>query len=175
MKDINKLNLSILAKVFLKNDNDVDKLLCYIVKNFKENGEEIINQFIDDNVIDLEQYGNKVFYLSCVNSYIGLIRFMLNNNRLSSQAEYDYAIKRASENGSVEVVKLLLEDCRTDPSSDDNYAIKRASGNGHVEVVKLLLADKRVDPSSDDNYAIRMALKNNHKKVTELLFKYFLS
>lgn len=138
MKDINKLNLSILAKVFLKNDNDVDELLCYIVKNFKENGEEIINQFIDDNVIDLEQYGKKVFYVSCVNSYIGLIRFMLNDNRLSSQAEYDYAILIASANDRVEVVKLLLADKRINPDANNNYAIRMALKNNQKKVIELL-------------------------------------
>lgn len=167
MKDINKLKSSILAKEF----NDVDEILCYIVTNFKENGEEIIKQFIDDKVIDLERYGNKVFKVCCTNNYIGTIKFMLNNSGFSSQAECDYAIKRATVNDHVLVVKLLLADRRVDPSADDNYAIRMASYWGYVEMVKLLLQDKRVDPSADNNYTIRMALKNNHKKVIELLFK----
>ena len=187
-KYINKLKLNIFAKEF----NDVDKLLCYIVTNFKEKGEEIINQFIDDNVIDLKRYGAKVFKVCCTNSYIGLIRFILNNKGLSFQTEYDYAIgeaayygnlevvkllladkrvnpaaaiKVASRKGNVEIIKLLLEDGRANPSSGNNYAIRKASENGHVEVVKLLLADKRVNPTAYSNYAIRVASQNGYVKI----------
>ena len=194
-KYINKLKLNIFAKEF----NDVDKLLCYIVTNFKEKGEEIINQFIDDNVIDLKRYGAKVFKVCCTNSYIGLIRFILNNKGLSFQTEYDYAIgeaayygnlevvkllladkrvnpaaaiKVASRKGNVEIIKLLLEDGRANPSSGNNYAIRKASENGHVEVVKLLLADKRVNPTAYSNYAIRVASQNGYVKIVKLLSMY---
>ena len=191
-KYINKLKLNIFAKEF----NDVDKLLCYIVTNFKEKGEEIINQFIDDNVIDLKRYGAKVFKVCCTNSYIGLIRFILNNKVFSFQTEYDYAIgeaayygnlevvkllladkrvnpaaaiKVASRKGNVEIVKLLLEDGRADTSVCYNYAIGIASQEGHVEVVKLLLEDGRVDPSACDNCAIREALAYGRADVVKLL------
>ena len=50
------------------------------------------------------------------------------------EADDNYAIRMASENGHTEVVKLLLA-AGVDAKADGNYAIRMASDNGHVEVV----------------------------------------
>jgi hypothetical protein len=72
-------------------------------------------------------------------------------------ADYNYAIRCASEKGHKEVVEMLLKDSRVNPSAGNNWAIRYASGNGHKEIVEMLLKDSLVDPSADDNYAIRNA------------------
>ena len=84
-------------------------------------------------------------------------------------ADYNWAIRTASENGYTEIVKLLLEDQRVDPSDDENEAIIYACANGHTEVVRLLLADPRVDPTDDENDAFNQACKNNHVEIVQLL------
>jgi len=64
-------------------------------------------------------------------------------------ANYNYAIRKASENGHLDIVNMLLAEQRVDPSAYDNYAICAASHHGHLLVVRVLLADSRVDPISN--------------------------
>ena len=86
-------------------------------------------------------------------------------------AEYQLAIRMASEHGHVAMVNLLLCDARVDPSANGQHAIRCASKNGHVAVVERLLLDARVDPGADNQYAICYASENGHATVVGRLLR----
>ena len=99
---------------------------------------------------------------------IETVKKLLKDSEVDPAADYNYAIRYASEYGYAEVVRLLLDGVRVDPRACDNYAIRQASHNGHVEVVRLLLDDDRVNPADDNNFAIRYA--NEHDEIVKMLY-----
>ena len=77
-------------------------------------------------------------------------------------ADYDVALRWASENRHTETVKVLL-DAGADVHADDNYALRYASLHGYTEVVKVLL-DYRADIHAKNDDALKLAC--THGKVT---------
>ena len=157
MRENNKLVLSYLSAIFKKKDDGMKELLNYISTECKENEDQTIKLFIDEDLIDLKPYGSTVVHFCCIHDCIETIKLILSDSNFDPSANDNELIQWASKNGHVDIVKQLLADKRVDPSAGANLAICLASQNGHEKVVKLLLADKRVDPSARNNAAIECA------------------
>ena len=97
MKENNKLTSIYLSEIFLENDDGIKQLLNYISTNFKENVEETIKMFVDENLIDLKRHGNIVFKFFCNNNYLDSIKLILNNSNFNPSANDNEAIAFASE------------------------------------------------------------------------------
>ncbi len=76
----------------------------------------------------------------------------MDDTRVDPSDNFNYAIRKASENGHVEIVRLLL------------------SGNTSLPL-RLTTIDKRVNPGRNYNIAIRNASSNGHLKVVQELLK----
>ena len=137
MKENNKLVLSYLSAIFLKKDDGMKELLNYISTECKENEDQTIKLFIDEDLIDLKRYGSTVVHFCCIHDCIETIKLILSDSNFDPSANDNELIQWAAKNGHVDIVKQLLADERVDPSAEDNFAIKWAAGNGHVEVVRL--------------------------------------
>ena len=97
----------------------------------------------------------------------------LEDERIDTSDEDNYAFRTAATNGHVKVLQFLIDlgDYRIDPSVSDNVAFRWAAENGHIEVLQFLmgLGDDRIDPSASNNYAFKWAEHMNHVEVLRFL------
>jgi hypothetical protein len=150
-------------------------------------------------LFELEKYKNELdnpnqlFDEALREGNVALLDVLLMDPRVNPSADYNWAIRAASERGNLAVVNRLLQDPRVDPSASGSdlskyrtKAISRASEYGHVAVDSAtawrnnrLLQDLpswhpyrgSVDPSIGRNYAIRAASGFGNLAVVDRLLQ----
>jgi hypothetical protein len=116
----------------------------------------------------------KWFYEAIESGDVMAVDLLVQELLIDPSVDYNWAIRRASNNGHLAIVNRLLQeplDPRVDPSAWHNHAFRMASYNGHLAIVNRLLQDVRVNPSDVGNEAIRDASENGHLAVVDRLLQ----
>lgn len=107
--------------------------------------EEAIKQNKRYDVADLIDLGadpsfnrNYPLYLAVKYKRLGIVEFLLRDQRVNPGDNRDMAFRTAAEEGDVTILQRLLQDSRVDPMADDNYAMHIAVMDDKSEIVDIL-------------------------------------
>lgn len=99
-------------------------------------------------------------------SDLDTVEYLIEND-IDINANNDYAVQIASEEGRLNIVKLLVSNGANIHANND-YALRCASENGHFEIVKFLV-DQGADIHANDDNALQSACSGGYLDIVKFL------
>ncbi|KAJ3271029.1 hypothetical protein HDV01_007110 [Terramyces sp. JEL0728] len=130
--------------------------------------------FFLQKITDKSNLLQPCFTTACKNGYYGIAKYLLENQEIDPNANYNIAMWFANENGFSDIFLMILENNKMQTNS--RYAncdtiLHWAIGNGNTEMVRMCLQHTDLDPSIDNNFAIRRASSMGHVRIVKLLLQ----
>ena len=121
-----------------------------------------------DRGIDPSMNDDEAIQLASFHGHTEIVEYLLDDIRVNPCANYNYAIRTACMDNSIDIVRVLLSK-NVDPSACFNQCIIYCCKYNHIDLYDLLIKDVRVNPfkTGGDSTILRAARHDD----TELLYR----